>query len=155
MLRKEPPSKEVVDGDVFQVDVAALAKQKLTRLRLSAPQPPREQREAASLKMHAEVARDRGYAIDAAVVRGGGERVPSPRGDRLGTPGCLTALHCLQVRTMKARKTMTHGALVAEVLGQLRFPGSGGDVKKRLESLLEREYIERDDDKPGTYKYLA
>jgi len=56
---------------------------------------------------------------------------------------------------MKARKTLSHAALVAEVIGQLKFPAAGSDVKRRIESLLEREYLERDDDKPNTYNYLA
>ena len=59
------------------------------------------------------------------------------------------------MRTVKARKTLRHAALVAEVLGQLKFPASGADVKRRVESLLEREYLERDDEKPNTYNYLA
>jgi len=65
------------------------------------------------------------------------------------------ALDACIVRTMKARKTLSHAALVAEVIGQLKFPAAGADVKRRIESLLEREYLERDDDKPNTYNYLA
>jgi hypothetical protein len=29
------------------------------------------------------------------------------------------------------------------------------DLKKRIESLIEREYLERDKDQPSTYNYLA
>lgn len=29
------------------------------------------------------------------------------------------------------------------------------DLKKRIESLIDREYLERDESDPQTYKYLA
>ncbi|KAJ1555448.1 Cullin-3, partial [Cladochytrium tenue] len=49
------------------------------------------------------------------------------------------------VRTMKSRRVMEHNALVAEVLAQLtRFAPSLPMIKLRIESLIEREYIERD-----------
>jgi cullin-4 len=65
------------------------------------------------------------------------------------------AVDACVVRTMKARKTLPHAALVAEVIGQLKFPASGADVKRRIESLLEREYLERDEEQPNAYNYLA
>jgi cullin-4 len=59
------------------------------------------------------------------------------------------------VRTMKTRKTLTHTALVNELMAQLKFPARREDLKKRIESLIEREYLERDAAAPGTYNYLA
>jgi cullin-4 len=59
------------------------------------------------------------------------------------------------VRTMKARKTMSHGALTGELMAQLRFPARPSDLKKRIESLIEREYLARDKDDPTIYVYLA
>ena len=59
------------------------------------------------------------------------------------------------MRIMKARKVMTHNLLISEVLAQLVFPSGASDVKKRIESLIEREYLERDADSSSTYKYLA
>jgi cullin 3 len=53
---------------------------------------------------------------------------------------------------------MTHQALVTEVLGQLtsQFKPEVAMVKSRIESLIEREYMERvDDAKTSTYRYLA
>jgi len=61
------------------------------------------------------------------------------------------------VRIMKTRKTLRHNLLVAEVIQQLqaRFRPKPNDIKKRIESLIEQEYLERDPDERGTYKYLA
>lgn len=60
------------------------------------------------------------------------------------------------VRTMKARKTMNHATLVSEVLGQLSlFKPEPKAIKKSIESLIEREYIERSADAPNMYNYLA
>lgn len=42
------------------------------------------------------------------------------------------------VRTMKARKRLAHTELMAELLSQLRFPAQTSDLKKRIESLIER-----------------
>ncbi|KAL6049859.1 Cullin-3A isoform A [Balamuthia mandrillaris] len=61
------------------------------------------------------------------------------------------------VRIMKARKTMEHSALIAEVTKQLssRFMPSPIIVKKRIESLIEREYLERSKSDRKIYNYLA
>jgi cullin 4 len=59
------------------------------------------------------------------------------------------------VRIMKTRKVLTHLELVTEVYGQLRFPHKPADIKKRIESLIEREYMERNPDNATQYKYVA
>lgn len=59
------------------------------------------------------------------------------------------------VRILKTRRTLTHTSLIAELFAQLRFPFKVGDLKKRIESLIEREYLERDANAPQTYHYLA
>lgn len=56
---------------------------------------------------------------------------------------------------MKTRKSLSHKLLVAEVLQQLRFPLAASDLKKRIESLIEREYLERDAGNKDLYNYLA
>lgn len=67
----------------------------------------------------------------------------------------LTIEACI-VRVMKARKTMGHQALVTEVMAQLHFFKPNPKViKKRIEHLIEREYLERDTADANTYKYLA
>ncbi|KAI9646464.1 hypothetical protein NHQ30_004457 [Ciborinia camelliae] len=62
------------------------------------------------------------------------------------------------VRIMKARKEFPHQQLVAEVISQLsqRFQPNINMMKRRIESLIEREYLERiDDANVPTYRYLA
>lgn len=75
---------------------------------------------------HEEVFRERQYQVDAAIVR-----------------------------TMKARKTLSHNVLMSELMTQLRFPARAADLKKRIESLIEREYLTRDRDDSSMYVYLA
>jgi len=61
------------------------------------------------------------------------------------------------VRIMKARKMLHHNDLIAEVTRQLsvRFVPTPQFVKKRIESLIEREYLERAPDDRRVYKYIA
>jgi len=59
------------------------------------------------------------------------------------------------VRVMKARKTLSHSLLMSELFQQLKFPLKPPDLKKRIESLIDREYLERDPKSASTYIYLA
>ncbi|KAL2870988.1 cullin family protein [Aspergillus lucknowensis] len=61
------------------------------------------------------------------------------------------------VRIMKQRKTLVHSNLISEVLGQLsaRFVPDVNMVKRRIESLIDREYLERIAEDPPTYGYVA
>jgi len=56
---------------------------------------------------------------------------------------------------MKTRKTLNHNQLVTELYNQLKFPVKPIDLKKRIESLIDREYLERDNENSQTYRYLA
>jgi cullin-4 len=38
---------------------------------------------------------------------------------------------------------------------QLKFPIKPADLKKRIESLIDRDYLERDKSNPQIYNYLA
>ncbi|TRY97962.1 hypothetical protein DNTS_000291 [Danionella cerebrum] len=49
------------------------------------------------------------------------------------------------VRIMKMRKTLSHNLLVSEP----------ADLKKRIESLIDRDYMERDKENPNQYNYVA
>ncbi|KAL9935024.1 hypothetical protein V8E36_006100 [Tilletia maclaganii] len=61
------------------------------------------------------------------------------------------------VRIMKNRKTMEHNELLNEVIRQLssRFVPSPSSIKKRIEALIDREYLERSEQGRGLYNYVA
>eukprot|EP00238_Polyblepharides_amylifera_P008063 CAMPEP_0196582338 /NCGR_PEP_ID=MMETSP1081-20130531/38666_1 /TAXON_ID=36882 /ORGANISM="Pyramimonas amylifera, Strain CCMP720" /LENGTH=239 /DNA_ID=CAMNT_0041902877 /DNA_START=200 /DNA_END=919 /DNA_ORIENTATION=- len=59
------------------------------------------------------------------------------------------------VRVMKTRKTLSHTLLISELYKQLQFPIKPADLKKRIESLIDREYLERDENDAKVYIYLA
>ncbi|KAK4770839.1 hypothetical protein SAY87_031371 [Trapa incisa] len=59
------------------------------------------------------------------------------------------------VRIMKTRTVLSHTLLITELFQQLKFPFKPADLKKRIESLIDREYLERDKNNPQIYNYLA
>jgi cullin 1 len=62
------------------------------------------------------------------------------------------AIEAAIVRIMKARKTLQHQQLLAEVLAQLAFFNPNPRVvKKRIEALIDREYLERSTDNAHAY----
>eukprot|EP00245_Coleochaete_scutata_P004099 TRINITY_DN16351_c0_g1_i1.p1 TRINITY_DN16351_c0_g1~~TRINITY_DN16351_c0_g1_i1.p1 ORF type:complete len:743 (+),score=208.68 TRINITY_DN16351_c0_g1_i1:174-2402(+) len=79
-------------------------------------------------KVIEDVDKDRRYAIDASIVR-----------------------------IMKSRKVLAHQQLVLECVEQLgrMFKPDFKIIKKRIEDLIARDYLERDKDNPNMFKYLA
>ena len=73
-----------------------------------------------------EVTQDRQYQIDAAVVR-----------------------------IMKTRKKLPHNQLIGDLIQQLRFATKPADLKRRIESLIERDYLNRDKNDTNLYHYVA
>ncbi|KAG0233962.1 Cullin-4A [Actinomortierella wolfii] len=59
------------------------------------------------------------------------------------------------VRIMKTRKQLLHTNLVSALYEQLKFPIKASDLKKRIESLIDRDYLERDSENQALYKYVA
>lgn len=52
---------------------------------------------------------------------------------------------------------MTHSALISETVDIMKkhFQPDVSMIKARFESLIEAEYMRRDDDKPEVYVYVA
>mmetsp|Transcript_22229 Transcript_22229/g.71840 ORF Transcript_22229/g.71840 Transcript_22229/m.71840 type:complete len:749 (-) Transcript_22229:395-2641(-) len=67
------------------------------------------------------------------------------------------AIEAAIVRIMKTRKSLDHQKLVLEASTQLmrHFKPDPKQIKKRIEDLIHREYLERDANNPNLYKYLA
>mmetsp|Transcript_88167 Transcript_88167/g.245428 ORF Transcript_88167/g.245428 Transcript_88167/m.245428 type:complete len:273 (+) Transcript_88167:43-861(+) len=59
------------------------------------------------------------------------------------------------VRKMKTVKSLSHEQLVSDVLSVVRFPVQLSELEQRIESLIQREYLERDAKEPAMYHYLA
>lgn len=61
------------------------------------------------------------------------------------------------IKVMKARRTIDHSNLVGETTKLLatKFKPDPFQVKTRIELLIERGYIERDEDDKRIYKYIA
>ncbi|KAL8869040.1 MAG: hypothetical protein Q9174_004568 [Haloplaca sp. 1 TL-2023] len=59
------------------------------------------------------------------------------------------------VRIMKAKKTISHAVLVSEVIGATKNRGQldPADIKKNIERLIDKEYMEREEG--NMYTYLA
>ena len=61
------------------------------------------------------------------------------------------------VKVMKSRKTIDHNSLIAECtkILSVKFPPDPIQIKKRIEGLIERDYMERDKEDRRIYKYIA
>lgn len=61
------------------------------------------------------------------------------------------------VRVMKSRKVLKHTALVHEVLAQSRasFAPTVGLIKKCIEALIDKQYLERTPHSTDEYSYVA
>ncbi|GJQ13199.1 hypothetical protein GpartN1_g4990.t1 [Galdieria partita] len=67
------------------------------------------------------------------------------------------AIEAAIVRIMKSRRTIDHQRLIVEVSQQLMqlFNPDPKVIKARIEDLITREYIERDEQNSSLYKYVA
>ena len=64
-------------------------------------------------------------------------------------------LEALIVRIMKARKTLQLNALIEEIVRQVTlFQVQPQLIKERIESLIEREYLKRDETDRNIFVYL-
>ncbi|KAJ0181848.1 hypothetical protein K1T71_002570 [Dendrolimus kikuchii] len=125
VLIKQPKTKEIEPSHHFYVNDAFTSK--LHRVKIQTVAAKGES-EPERRETRNKVDEDRKHEIEAAIVR-----------------------------IMKARKKMAHTLLVAEVTEQLRarFLPSPVVIKKRIEGLIEREYLARTPDDRKVYTYVA
>ncbi|EPS98422.1 hypothetical protein FOMPIDRAFT_1024606 [Fomitopsis schrenkii] len=119
-------AKILISDDNDQYDYNPNFKSKKIRINLN--MPIKAEQKAESSEVQKIVDEDRKYVIQATIVR-----------------------------IMKARKQMKNQALIQEVISQIsqRFTPKLPDIKKAIEHLLEKEYIERVDGTRDTFAYVA
>ncbi|XP_031737857.1 cullin-3A isoform X2 [Cucumis sativus] len=125
VLRKEPMSKDIAEDDAFFFNDKFTSK--LYKVKIGTVVAQRET-EPENQETRQRVEEDRKPQIEAAIVR-----------------------------IMKARRVLDHNNIVTEVTKQLqsRFLPNPVVIKKRIESLIEREFLERDKEDRKLYRYLA
>lgn len=125
VLRKEPMSKDISEEDDFFFNDKFSSKFYKVKIGTVVAQ---KESEPEKQETRQRVEEDRKPQIEAAIVR-----------------------------IMKARRVLDHNNIVAEVTKQLqsRFLPNPVVIKKRIESLIEREFLERDREDRKLYRYLA
>ena len=126
ILVKHPKTKEIEPSHVFQVNEAFTSQFHRVKIQQASARQGESEPERSETKK--KVDEDRKHEIEACIVR-----------------------------IMKSRQQLNHNQLVAEVVDQLckRFNPSPVVIKKRIESLIEREYIKRSEADRKHYVYLA
>ncbi|KAG6397799.1 hypothetical protein SASPL_144260 [Salvia splendens] len=125
VLRKEPMSKDIGEDDAFSVNDNFTSKLRKVKIGTVVAQ---KESEPEKQETRQRVEEDRKPQIEAAIVR-----------------------------IMKSRRVLDHNNIIAEVTKQLqsRFLANPGEIKKRIESLIERDFLERDNADRRLYRYLA
>lgn len=125
VLTKQPAVREICDSDVFTFNDAFTCRNRRIKIQMVSA---RKENDEEKRETRTKIDEDRKPLIEAAIVR-----------------------------IMKARKILEHQQLIAEVTGQVssRFSPDPQDIKKRIESLVEREFLERQTEMRSTYKYIA
>eukprot|EP00826_Nyctotherus_ovalis_P051143 TRINITY_DN6378_c0_g2_i1.p1 TRINITY_DN6378_c0_g2~~TRINITY_DN6378_c0_g2_i1.p1 ORF type:complete len:612 (+),score=219.02 TRINITY_DN6378_c0_g2_i1:589-2424(+) len=59
------------------------------------------------------------------------------------------------MKIMKGKKTASHSELLEKLRPQLKFLFQPPTIKKRIEGLIEREYLKRDEKDPNIYIYIS
>ncbi|XP_022733424.1 cullin-3A-like [Durio zibethinus] len=125
VLRKEPMSKDIGEDDAFFVNDKFTSKFYKVKIGTVVAQ---KESEPEKQETRQRVEEDRKPQIEAAIVR-----------------------------IMKSRRVLDHNNIIAEVTKQLqsRFLANPTEIKKRIESLIERDFLERDNNDRKLYRYLA
>lgn len=122
VLNKTPPGKEISESCVFSVNESFASEH--FRVKICGASSSKET-EFEKQVTRAKVEEDRRPQIDSAIVR-----------------------------VMKASRVLGHQTLIGEVTQQLsdRFSCSPVIIEKRIDSLIDREFIERDQHDQNVYK---
>ncbi|CAH8253462.1 unnamed protein product [Arabidopsis lyrata] len=125
VIKKEPMSKDIGEEDSFVVNDKFTSKFYKVKIGTVVAQ---KETEPEKQETRQRVEEDRKPQIEAAIVR-----------------------------IMKSRKILDHNNIIAEVTKQLqpRFLANPTEIKKRIESLIERDFLERDSTDRKLYRYLA
>lgn len=126
VLKKDPPKGDIKKTDKLCVNDSFQSK--LHKVKILQASTKNGETESEKVETRNKVDEDRRHEIEASIVR-----------------------------IMKLRKTLQHNNLVAEVIEQLkaRFSPTPPVIKKRIEALIEREYLVRDNVDRKLYKYVA
>merc|ERR1719193_1155735 len=126
ILVKNPKSKEIEPSHTFSINEAFTSQ--FQRVKIQQASARAGEAEPERNETRKKVDEDRKHEIEACIVR-----------------------------IMKSRKQLQHNQLVTEVVEQLnkRFQPSPLIIKKRIEGLIEREYMKRSDHDRKLYIYLA
>ena len=140
VLSKNPKGKDVNPGDVFTVNLNFSH----PKYRIKINQIQAKETKQENQQTHERVAADRNYETQAAIVR-----------------------------IMKSKKKITHAELVSEVITATKSRGvlDPADIKKNIEKyvdllpletdgadihrLIEKDYMERDEEGRNVYNYVA
>lgn len=125
VLVKEPREKDVKPSDRFGYNSEFTSRSRRLKLQVISSQKENEEEKSHT---RAKIDDDRRPIIDTVIVR-----------------------------IMKHRKVLQHNELIVEVTNILspRFEPNPQEIKKRIESLVEREYLERQQNKRQVYQYVA
>lgn len=125
LLVKLPNTKDFQPSDTYQINPTF--KHNLFKIKLPVAQP-KDNRVQERIDVSEKVDEDRRHMVEATIVK-----------------------------VMKTRRRLDHNTLLAEctkILSQ-KFNPDPLMIKKRIESLIDREYMERDADDRRYYKYIA
>ena len=125
ILQKQPASKDFSPSDAFALNPTF--KNNLIKIKIPVA-TQKENKAVEKSEVSEKVDEDRRHMVEAAIVK-----------------------------IMKTRRRIDHNSLVGETTKLLatKFNPDPVMIKKRIESLIEREYLERDTEDRRYYKYIA
>ena len=125
MLTKSPAGKEVLLSDMFEVNHEF--KSKTSKVKILSISTKREIDQERDVTKN-QILDDRKPQIEAAIMR-----------------------------VMKSKKRLDHNGVVLHVTAQVRnkFMPTTADIKKHIENLIDRDFIQRDPNDRKAYVYIA